>query len=217
MDRREQPEAQRRIGLTGGIGMGKTIVSDHLKISHSLPVLDADVFAREAVAAESPILAAIADRYGGGILFPDGSLNRSRLGGIIFGSVPERLWLEQQIHPFVRERLVSLMATVPNPTIVLVIPLLFEARMTDLITESWVVHCSSKQQLERLMQRDQLTQEQAQARINSQMAIQRKLAYADVVLDNSASIADLLQQVDQALAQPPVPTGIGFDKVNAQG
>lgn len=214
MDRREKAEAQRRIGLTGGIGMGKTIVSNHLKTGHNLPVLDADVLAREAVAAETPILAMIADRYGGGILLPNGSLNRSRLGEIIFSSVPERLWLEQQIHPFVRDRLVSTMATLQNPTIVLVIPLLFEARMTDLITESWVVHCSIEQQLERLMQRDQLTHEQAQARINSQMAIQKKLAYADVKLDNSTSIADLLSQVDRALAQPR-SSKPSLDKVGA--
>lgn len=197
-------EGRRVIGLTGGIGMGKTTVSDYLATVHKLPVLDADVFAREAVAAGSPVLAAIADRYGSGILLPDGNLNRSRLGEIVFGSVPERLWLEQQIHPPVRERLVSGMADwQQSPTLVLVIPLLFEARMTDLITESWVVHCSIETQLDRLMQRDQLTLEQAQARITSQMAIQKKLACADRTLDNSASRERLLEQVDLALAQRP--------------
>ena len=195
---------QRVIGLTGGIGMGKTTVSDHLSKVHKLPVLDADLLSREAVAAGSPILAAIADRYGSGILHSDGSLNRSRLGEIVFNSVPERLWLEQQTHPFVRDRLVRGIADLSqSSTIVLVIPLLFEARMTDLITESWVVYCSIAAQLERLMQRDSLTLEQAQARINSQMAIQKKLARADRVLDNSASPESLLQQVDQFLSQRP--------------
>jgi len=201
MDTRDgQVEGQRVIGLTGGIGMGKTTISDYLATVHKLPVLDADVFAREAVAVGSPVLDEIVDRYGTGILLPDGHLNRSRLGEIIFSSPPERLWLEQQIHPSVRERLVSGMADLQqSPTIVLVIPLLFEARMTDLITESWVVHCPINAQLDRLMQRDQLTLEQAQSRIASQMAIQKKLAHADRTLDNSTSLESLLEQVDQAL------------------
>jgi dephospho-CoA kinase len=207
-----EPTATRRvIGLTGGIGMGKTTVSNHLSEVHNLPVLDADLLAREAVAVGSPVLATIADRYGTGILHADGSLNRSRLGEIVFSSIPERLWLEQQTHPYVRDRLVSGMAELAQqPTIVLVIPLLFEARMTDLITESWVVHCSIASQLKRLMQRDSLSLEQAQARINSQMAIQKKLAHADRVLDNSSSLASLLEQVDRFLAQPPPRSAAGF-------
>ena len=203
MDTRDgQVEGQRVIGLTGGIGMGKTTISDHLATVHKLPVLDADVFSREAVAVGSPVLDEIVDRYGTGILLPDGHLNRSRLGEIVFSSPPERLWLEQQIHPSVREQLVSGMAALQqSPTIVLVIPLLFEARMTDLITESWVVHCPTKAQLDRLMQRDQLTLEQAQSRIASQMVIQKKLAHADRTLDNSSSLENLLEQVDQALVE----------------
>jgi dephospho-CoA kinase len=208
---RASSETQRAIGLTGGIGMGKTTVSNHLAAVHKLPVLDADLLSREAVAVGSPVLHTIADRYGTGILLPDGSLNRSRLGEIVFSSAPERLWLEQQTHPFVRDRLVSGMAELAHlPTIVLVIPLLFEARMTDLITESWVVHCSIGVQLQRLMQRDSLSPEQAQARINSQMAIQKKLAHADRVLDNSAGLESLLAQVDQCLAQPPTRSARSF-------
>ncbi len=202
-------KSQRIIGLTGGIGMGKTTVSDYLATVHNLPVLDADVYAREAVAPGQPILGEIVERYGSGILLPDARLDRQRLGDIIFRSPPERLWLEQQIHPYVRDRLVKAMNTPPlndvqrTPSIVMVIPLLFEARMTDLVTETWVVRCSAEQQLERLIQRDHLNMKQAQARIGSQMAIQRKTARADVVLDNSFTLENLLKQVDLNLVQHP--------------
>jgi dephospho-CoA kinase len=208
---------QRIIGLTGGIGMGKTTVSDYLATVHKLPVLDADIYAREAVEPGSTVLEQIAARYGSGILLPDGVLNRHRLGDIIFSSPPERLWLEQQIHPYVRDRLLEAVNAPPladiqhSPTLVMVIPLLFEARMTDLVTETWVVRCPLEQQLERLMSRDRLSLEQAQARINSQMAIQKKTARADVVLDNSSTPENLYQQVDFRLAQQPnwltVPQG----------
>jgi dephospho-CoA kinase len=200
---------QRIIGLTGGIGMGKTAVSEYLATVHRFPILDADVYAREAVEPGSHILEEIVERYGSGILLPDGTLNRQRLGDIIFRSSPERLWLEQQIHPYVRDRFMAALNTSPldnpqhTPTIVMVIPLLFEARMTDLVTETWVVRCSLDQQLERLMRRDRLSLKQAQARISSQMAIQKKTDRADVVLDNSSTLENLFKQVDLRLTHQP--------------
>ncbi|MGF1496424.1 MAG: dephospho-CoA kinase [Elainellaceae cyanobacterium] len=207
------PASHRRtIGLTGGIGMGKTTVSDYLANVHDVPVLDADVFAREAVQPPSAILDKIVERYGRAVLLPDGTLDRLRIGELIFSSTAERLWLEQQIHPYVRDRFEAALQTPALqsvPIVVLVIPLLFEARMVDLVSEIWVVYCSDKQQEERLMQR--LTQtpgsrpdkDHVRARINSQMPIEKKKRRADVLLDNSASPADLFRQVDAALARPP--------------
>jgi dephospho-CoA kinase len=200
--------AQRIIGLTGGIAMGKTAVSDYLASHHQLPILDADVYAREAVAPGTSVLAEIADRYGSGVLLPDGQLNRSRLGEIVFNSLAERVWLEQCIHPYVRDRLMKDSQIAPFndavhcPILVMVIPLLFEARMTDLVTEIWVVVCDEELQIKRLMQRDHLNQEQAIARLNSQMDISRKIGRADVVLNNSTTLEDLFLQVDQALGKP---------------
>lgn len=199
----------RIIGLTGGIGMGKTTVSNYLETIHKLPVLDADVYAREAVEPGSPVLAEIAERYGSGLLLPDGTLDRHRLGDIVFSSPPERLWLEQQIHPHVRDRLVQAMQSLSmkdtQPLIVvLVIPLLFEARMTDLVTETWVVRCPKEQQMERLVKRDHLSHQQASLRIDSQMSIQKKAAHADLVLDNTSTLDHLFQQVDAGLVQQPI-------------
>ncbi len=189
--------------------MGKTTISDYLATVHHIPILDADVYAREAVEPGAPVLAEIVERYGSGLLLPDGTLDRHRLGDIIFSSPPERLWLEQQIHPYVRDRLLEALRTLPvkdaqqHPIVVLVIPLLFEARMTDLVTETWVVRCPKEQQIERLMQRDRLSRQQAQARINSQMSIQKKMAHATLVLDNTSTLEHLFHQVDVGLAQQP--------------
>ena len=190
---------KRIIGLTGGIGCGKTTVSDYLASAYQLPVLDADIYAREAVQLGSPVLNRITERYGSGIQLPDGTLNRKRLGEIVFSNPTERQWLEQQIHPYVRSRFHSELARLVAPTVVLVIPLLIEAGMTDLVTEVWVVSCSPEQQLHRLIERDRLSLEHAQARLNSQLPIEEKVARADVVLDNSSTQEALLKQVDLAL------------------
>lgn len=191
---------QRKIGLTGGIGTGKTTVSNYLANTYNLPILDADIYAREAVEIGSPILSKIAQRYGSEIILPDATLNRQKLGEIVFHNHEERIWLEQQIHPFVRQRFTEAMNQLSsNSTIVLVIPLLFEAKLTNLVTEIWVVFVDEKQQIERLMQRNNLTLEQAKARINSQMPLTEKCQQADVILDNSGSLEYIYQQIDAAL------------------
>lgn len=198
----------RAIGLTGGIATGKTAISNYLADTYKFPILDADIYAREAVHPGSPILNSIIERYGADILLPDGNLNRSELGNIIFCNASERQWLEQQIHPYVRRRFVeatqiciAALSQVSQNTLtfVLVVPLLFEAQMTDLCTEIWVVYCSPEVQLERLMQRDGLSCDRALARINAQMPIAQKCQKADVVLDNSSTLDSLFLQVDALL------------------
>ena len=190
---------KRIIGLTGGIGTGKTTVSNYLAHRYQLPVLDADIYAREAVQINSPVLSKIFERYGSGVQLPDGSLNRKSLGSIVFSNPDERKWLEQQIHPYVRSRFESEVSTLVDPRVVLVVPLLFEANMTDLVTEIWVVSCSPEQQLRRMMERDRLSLEEAIARLNSQLPLEEKVTRADVVLDNSSTPEALLKQVDLAL------------------
>ncbi|MGH8000774.1 MAG: dephospho-CoA kinase, partial [Brasilonema sp.] len=189
---------KRIIGLTGGIATGKTTVANYLASAYNLPILDADIYAREAVSVGSLILQEIAQRYGEQILLTDGNLNRQKLGEIIFNKQEERIWVEQLIHPYVGDRFLKEIALSSAQTLVLVVPLLFEAGMTDLVTEIWVVSCSEQQQLQRLMQRNHLTLEQAEARIKSQLSIAEKVARADVVLDNSSTLEVLLKQVDTA-------------------
>lgn len=192
---------KRIIGLTGGIGTGKTTVSNYLADTYQLPILDADIYARDAVQPGSPVLNRIITRYGSDVQLADRTLNRKRLGEIVFPNPEERQWLEQQIHPYVRDRIESQLNILESPTVVLVIPLLFEANMTDLVTEIWVVSCPQEQQIQRIQERDRLSLEQAQSRLNSQLPLAEKVVRADVVLDNSSTRDSLLQQVDRALVR----------------
>jgi dephospho-CoA kinase len=193
------------IGLTGGIATGKSTVANYLATAYNLPILDADVYARDAVSVSSPILSQIAQRYGKSeILLADGNLNRAKLGEIIFNQPEERIWVENVIHPYVRNRFLKTIDELSAPTLVLVIPLLFEAGLENLVSEIWVVSCAEEQQKQRLIQRNNLTDEQATARINSQLPLSEKIARADVVLDNSSTLESLLQQVDDVMI-PQIP------------
>ena len=191
--------AKRLIGLTGGIATGKTTVSNYLSQRYNLPVLDADIYAREAVDRDSPILQTIFQRYGDKIKLPTGDLDRSALGDIIFNDAKEKQWLESQIHPFVRDRFTQEQQNISENTIVLSIPLLFEANLTGLVTEIWVVVCDRSLQISRLQQRNSLTAQQAIVRIDSQIPLAQKAALADVVLTNNTELTELYAQIDRVV------------------
>ena len=188
---------QRLIGLTGGIATGKTTVSNYLGDRYGLPILDADVYAKEAVAIDSLIFQKIIQRYGSDIQLENRELNRTKLGDIIFNNIEEKTWLEAQIHPYVRKRFQDEIDSLDKQIIVLSIPLLIEANLTHLVSEIWVVFCDYEQQIQRLQQRNLLTQQQAIARIKNQLPLAEKIARADVVLDNSQGLDFLYQQIDQ--------------------
>jgi dephospho-CoA kinase len=188
---------QRLIGLTGGIATGKTTVSNYLRDRYGFPILDADVYAKEAVEVDSPIFQTIVKRYGSEIQLENRALNRTKLGDIIFNDQEEKKWLECQIHPYVRKRFQELIEFLDNQIIILSIPLLIEANLTHLVNEIWVVYCDVEQQIQRLQQRNHLTEQQAIARINNQLPLAEKITRADVVLDNSVSLEYLYQQIDQ--------------------
>lgn len=189
---------RRTIGLTGGIATGKSTVSTYIANNYKLPVLDADLYARESVKISSPVLEKIIGRYGQGILLSDRNLDRRQLGEIIFSDFAERHWLEGLIHPYVRDRFISDSANLTSKTVVFAIPLLFEAQMTDLVTEIWVVYCTREQQLQRLIQRNLLTLGEAEARIAAQMPLEQKCQLADLVIDNSGTLAALEAQIREA-------------------
>jgi dephospho-CoA kinase len=193
-------KTQRIIGLTGGIATGKTTVTNYLQEKYNLPIVDADLLAREAVKKNSPILEQIFNRYGEKIKLPNGELNRGALGEIIFNNSTEKNWLESKIHPDVREKMVTIITQLQEPIIILDIPLLFEAKMTDLVTEIWVVSCREDQQKERLMKRNNLTPAEAETRIKNQLSLEFKLKYADIILDNSGTLKNLYNQIDKALS-----------------
>jgi len=193
--------AARRIGLTGGIASGKSSVG-RLLAARGLPLLDADVYAREALAPGSPGAGAVLERYGDGIRAPGGEIDRAALGQIVFGDGAERRWLEQLLHPLVRARFAAeLEELAAEPVVVLVVPLLFEAGLETLCSEVWLVDCDETQQLQRLMARDGLGEADARARIAAQWPLARKRQLADVVLNNRGEPEQQAAEVEQALSR----------------
>ncbi len=201
------PTPQRRIGLTGGIASGKSTVG-RLLAARGLPLLDADGFAREALAPGSPGAQAVLARYG--------TLDRAALGRIVFADAAERQWLEQLVHPLVRARFAAeLERLAAAPVVVLMIPLLFEAGLEAFCSEIWLVDCNEEQQLQRLMARNGLSTAEAQARIAAQWPLARKRALANVVLDNRGTPEQLEGQLERAMLGPGPPIG-GYDVITSQ-
>jgi len=205
--------AQRRIGLTGGIASGKSSVGRRLAERHGLPVLDADLFAREALAPGSDGARAVLARYGERVRLNGGaaeelnavgpSIDRAALGRIVFADPAERRWLETLVHPVVRARFTAeLERLAAAPVVVLMIPLLFEAQLEGLCGEVWLVDCDAEQQLQRLIERDQLSEAEARSRLAAQWPLERKRPLADRLIDNRGPGSALADQVDAALAGP---------------
>ena len=195
-----------RVGLTGGIGSGKSEVSRRLA-DHGAVLIDADVAARQVVVPGSPGLARIAAAFGDGVLRPDGSLNRERLGEIVFGDPALRTRLNEIVHPLVREwmaaaeRAAVLATPPPGPVVVHDVPLLAESRGRAGFDVVIVVDVPSEVQLERLVRLRGMAPEQARARMAAQASREQRLAVADVVIDNSGSLDDLDSRVADVWAE----------------
>ena len=186
------------VGLTGGIGSGKSTVAE-LLASYGAVIIDADVLAREAVAPGTPGLARVVDEFGPDVLAPDGSLDRARLGAVVFAD-PDRLAaLNAIIHPFVRERSHELEGAASGADVVVhVIPLLVENGLTG-FDEVVVVDASEETQLRRLAGRG-MDEADARARIAAQATREQRRAAADVVIDNDGDLAGLQAQVERLWA-----------------
>jgi len=204
---------QRRIGLTGGIASGKSTVGALLSRRFGLPVLDADLYAREALAPGTAASDAVLARYGAAVLAAGSepragqsepvapAIDRAALGRIVFADAAERQWLEQLIHPLVRRRFAMELARLAEaPVLVLMIPLLFETGLQDLCSEVWLVDCEPEQQLSRLMARSSLSEAEAGARIAAQWPLERKRPRADRLIDNRGAAEALVVQVGQLLS-----------------
>lgn len=191
---------QRRIGLTGGIASGKSSVAALLE-KRGCPVLDADLYAREALAPGTSASKAVVARYGERVQ-NDGTsgVDRAGLASIVFNDPNERSWLELLVHPIVQQRFDEALQSLPEaPIVILMIPLLFEAGLEGWCSEIWVVHCTALQQKERLMARNNCTEAEAMQRIEAQWPIDNKVNRADHVINNSGLIDDLEDQLDALL------------------
>lgn len=190
-----------RVGLTGGIGSGKSEVTGRLAARGAL-VVDADVLAREVVAVGTDGLAEVVEAFGGGVLAGDGSLDRPRLGQLVFGDDGARRRLEGIVHPRVRARRAEIVAAVPADAVVVEdVPLLVEGglhRDYDLVV---VVDAPDDVRLDRLVRLRGMTEDDAKARIAAQASREERLAVADVVVDNRGALADLDPQVDALWAR----------------
>ena len=194
-----------RVGLTGGIGSGKSEVSRRLAI-HGAVIVDADVAAREVVVPGTPGLARIVETFGADVLGPDGALNRERLGAIVFRDPGLRTKLNEIVHPLVREwmraaeRAAVQAAEPPGPIIVHDVPLLAESRGKAGFDLVIVVDVPPELQVERLVSQRGMAPEQARARMAAQASREQRLAVADVVIDNSGSLDDLDRRVAEVWA-----------------
>lgn len=183
----------RVIGLTGGIATGKSTVSEILEKAGAV-IIDADRIAREAVKKGRPAYREIVEHFGETVLLPDGEINRSVLGDIIFHAPHKKQMLNKIVHPYVkketRRQLQSIQHTQPDSIVILDIPLLIEADMDKDLEEVIVVYVPEHIQIKRLMKRDSLPSADARARIRSQMPIDEKKNRATIVIDNSGTRED---------------------------
>ena len=189
------------IGLTGGIGTGKSTVSNYLK-EHDCLILDADAISRQMTEKGQPALIDIAKAFGEDLLV-DGVLDRQALGNIVFND-KEKLDILQSIITnkvveYINTRIEELKEERYNGIVVIDAPLLFECGMEGIADENWLVSASLDVRLKRVSQRDGLSEEQILSRINNQMLQEEKEKLSQVILDNSGSLEDLYKQINENL------------------
>ncbi|MEC1613056.1 dephospho-CoA kinase [Bacillus mojavensis] len=191
------------IGLTGGIASGKSTVANML-IDKGITVIDADIIAKQAVEKGMPAYRQIIDEFGEDILLENGDIDRRKLGAIVFTNEQKRLALNSIVHPAVREEMLKRRdESIANQEtfVVLDIPLLFESKLESLVDKIIVVSVTKELQLERLIKRNQLTEEEALSRIRSQMPLEEKVSRADDVIDNSGTLEETKQQLEEILSR----------------
>ena len=181
---------QRRIGITGGIASGKTTIGNFLFQAKKWPILDADLYAHEALSAESQIAKKVLLRYGSKIIQNssknDQIINRKALAKIVFQNDIEKDWLEGIIHPFVNKRIEEELEKLKsNSIVILIIPLLFEKNYTGLCSEICYIDCPRNMQLKRLQSRDKLSLEEANQRIDGQWDNALKKQFSDHIITNA--------------------------------
>lgn len=185
------------IGLTGGIASGKTTVSDYLK-ERGYTVLDADAYSRKTTAKNGPAIPAIKKAFGDDIVNADGELDRKKLGSIIFNDADKRRELNEIVHPLIRDMMNSDEEKfIKEGHVFLDIPLLFENGLNERCDFVVTVFVDRDTQIKRLTARNDLTVEEAEARINSQMPLTEKVHMSEYRLDNNGNLETLYKQIDR--------------------
>lgn len=190
------------IGLTGGIASGKSSVSELLTV-HGFKVVDADVASRQAVEKGTKGLEQVKEAFGEEAIDEDGNMNRSYVGDVIFNHPEKRLELNEIIHPIVRDIMEEEKEAYLEQgyNVIMDIPLLFENDLQDTVDEVWLVYTSESIQIERLMERNNLSMEDAKARVYSQISIDKKRRMADREIDNRDTKLELKQNLERMLVE----------------
>ena len=181
---------QRRIGLTGGIASGKSTITNYIRKHKNIPILDADDLSRELIKPNTYGYKKILNYFGNQIIDnknnKEQKINRKLLRKIIFKNSESKKWIEKLLHPLIKEKMIEKCSQYKNnQTIVMVIPLLFEASFEDICTEIWLVKCPYEIQKKRLIIRDKISEKEAYEIINFQLSFEEKKNFSDIILDNS--------------------------------
>lgn len=183
------------VGLTGGIGSGKTAVSNAFA-QLGIDIIDADVCARDVVVKGSDALQQIAQHFGNGILTENHELDRAALRQKVFSNEAEKTWLNQLLHPLIRQRMLDQISASQSTYCILAVPLLLENQMQSMVNRVLVVDVSPELQIKRVIDRDQSEEKLIRSIMKSQLDRDSRLAFADDVIDNQTDLIALQQQVD---------------------
>lgn len=189
------------VGLTGGIGCGKTTIANIFAEQHNITLVDADIVARDVVTVGSPALAYISKHFGAEFIQADGQLDRALLRKQIFSNDADKLWLNNLLHPLIREQLIAQMKAAKSAYCLLVAPLLIENNLTMLVNRVLVIDVSETTQINRTTARDNNSVEQVQAIIASQASRQVKQNHADDLLNNDSNSLEELKDAVAKLHQ----------------
>lgn len=185
-----------KVGLTGGIGCGKSTVA-RVFAQFNVPVIDADDIAHQVVAIGQPALNLIEQQFGTASLCADGSLNRNFIRDLVFNDLTQKQTLEAIIHPLVYQTIEQQLAELNTPYCLISIPLLFETNKVDFVDRVLVIDCPIDVQISRVIERDKLTVERVHSIIDSQVSREYRTAQADDMIDNTKTDTELAQQVEK--------------------
>lgn len=182
------------VGLTGGIGSGKSTIGD-LFLALGAPVIDTDIIARQVVEKGSPLLAELGNHFGTDVLTEQGELNRAKLREIIFSHPDEKTWLNQLLHPAIRNKMLTQLKRCQQPYVILMVPLLIENNLTHLCDRILVVDVLPEIQIKRATKRDNNNAEIIKNIVAAQVSREKRLTYADDIIDNNQPLEQNLEKI----------------------